>query len=56
MADYSDRYPNGYVPKINYWTKKAFAAKIAGEEDNFKRAKEKIKYFTKKHREIYGNS
>lgn len=49
------RYERGYLPKIEYWTHEAFAAKILGDEKRFLMAKEKIAYFTKRHKEVYGN-
>lgn len=49
-----NNYERGYLGKIEYWTHEAFAAKIMGDERRFLKAKEKIAYFTKRQKQVYG--
>ena len=48
------KYPDGYGPKINYWQGQFDTAKEAGDYDGMGKALDKLTYFVKKQKEIYG--
>jgi len=41
----SDRYPNGYLPKIQYWAEVMAEAAHSGDFEMVQHAKGKIEYF-----------
>jgi hypothetical protein len=45
------KYSNGYIPKIQYWTDKLMSASNPIDQ---MRALEKVRYFQKRHHEVYG--
>ena len=52
MAKRRREYPNGYQPKIDYWTAQLVAAAITGNKELEERAKESLKHFVKKQKEL----
>ena len=51
-----EKYPNGYLPKIQYWNNKLVEALERANEDGtyyVYQAMEKIEYFTNKHISTY---
>ena len=47
------KYSNGYIPKIEYWVNKLFNASTPSE---LNAALSKVKYFQKRHEEVYGET
>lgn len=48
-----EKYPNGYEPKIEYWTNKADSAMRAGDLGGYHMAVSKVQYFKQKQKEVY---
>ena len=46
------KYNQGYIPKINYWVEKLLKAGTPLEQAN---ALSKVRYFQKRHKEVYGS-
>lgn len=51
-----NKYENGYMPKIEYWTGKMNEAVQALDAEGVAYAASKLVYFTKRQAEVYGNS
>lgn len=49
-----DRYPDGYLPKIQYWAKELTEAAYLNESHRIPHIMEKLIYFTKKQEEKDG--
>lgn len=49
----NEKYPNGYEPKIEYWTNKADSAMRAGDLGGYHMAVSKVQYFKQKQKEVY---
>ena len=45
------KYNQGYIPKINYWVEKLLKAGTPLEQA---KALSKVRYFQKRHKEVYG--
>jgi len=50
----SKKYPNGYLPKIQYWQYKVNKFINAGELEQAEFAIKKLQYFTSQQLEVYG--
>ena len=48
-----EKYPNGYEPKIGYWTHKADSAMRVGDVGGYHMAVSKVQYFKQKQKEVY---
>ena len=49
-----DRYPNGYLPKIQYWAEVMAEACNANDDEAVEYAKSKLDYFCNRHAEAQG--
>jgi len=47
----SNKYTQGYIPKIQYWVDRLLKASTPLEQAN---ALSKVRYFQKRHKEVYG--
>ena len=48
------KYPDGYMPKINYWQGQFDTSKEVIDYAVMNKALDKLKYFVNKQQEIYG--
>lgn len=48
----SDRYPNGYLPKIQYWAEVMAEAANQGDVEMVNHAKTKLDYFVQRQSQI----
>jgi len=47
----SNKYTQGYIPKIQYWVDRLLNASTPLEQAN---ALSKVRYFQKRHKDVYG--
>ncbi len=52
MARQRREYPNGYLPKIEYWQGQLKEAELKDNSVSIARAKEKLKYFVGRQAEL----
>ena len=48
------KYANGYQPKIQFWQEKYDSAKESGDTNVMLIALDKLTYFVKRQKEVYG--
>ena len=51
MKKINQKYPLGYLPKIEYWTDQLIEGTKTSNEELIKKSNEKIKYFLEKEKQ-----
>ena len=54
-ATRENRYPQGYLPKIQYWAEVLYNACEDNDIDDMDRAKARLDYFCARQRQAYSN-
>jgi hypothetical protein len=50
--DWMDRYPQGYLPKIKYWSQEMISAIDNGDIHRIPLIMQKLEYFTSRQKEL----
>ena len=54
VSNMNNRYPQGYLPKIQYWASQLAEAAYLGEADRIPYLKSKLDYFVSRQAELEG--